>query len=194
MKPVLVLASASPRREALLRQVGIPFEVIVSAEQEVFPAIGIDHKQWVEKAAQQKARAVARRAGERIVLGADTVVVIKEVILGKPIDQDDARRMLQLLSNATHRVLTGLALIHGQRCLVSHEETEVTFCQLTTQEIEWYVRTGEPLDKAGAYGIQGRGAVLVKCIQGCYYNVVGLPLARLWEMLSEFGFRPGDEA
>ena len=194
MKPRLVLASASPRREALLRQMGIPFEVIASPAEEQIPPAGADSAQWVEDAAARKARAVAALTADRIVLGADTVVVLDDAILGKPLDVDDARRMLRLLSGATHRVLTGLALLRGQKCLVGHEVTEVTFRALDDQEIERYLSSGEPLDKAGAYGLQGQGAVLVKHITGCYSNVVGLPLGRLWQMLREFGCRPEDEA
>jgi septum formation protein len=176
----LILASASPRRAELLRQVGIPFRLVISGVDEDLqePADPEDH---VRELSRRKAEDVAGRLGFGIVLGADTVVVLDEHILGKPANEKEAVEMLRRLSGRTHQVFTGLTLIDAARDVsVSHVEiTEVAFRELTDDEIADYVATGEPLDKAGAYGIQGQGALLVSGINGCYYNVVGLPLVGL---------------
>jgi septum formation protein len=188
----IILASASPRREALLTQTGLPFRVEPSGVSEEAAGRFGNPASFVEQAALAKAEEVASRVGDGLVLGADTVVVIGGEALGKPATPADARKMLALLSNATHEVYTGLALVlvsSGSivRRRVDHEMTRVTFRALTPEDIEGYMATGEPMDKAGGYGIQGRGAALVERIEGCYFNVVGLPLARLVEMLREFG-------
>jgi septum formation protein len=188
----IILASASPRREALLTQIGLPFRVEPSGVSEEKAGRPGDPASFVEQAAFAKAEEVAARVGDGLVLGADTVVVIGGEALGKPATTAEAREMLARLSNATHEVYTGLALVlvgggNAVRRRVGHEMTRVTFRALTPDDIEGYVATGEPMDKAGAYGIQGRGAALVERIEGCYFNVVGLPLARLVEMLREFG-------
>jgi len=176
----LILASASPRRAELLRQIGIPFRQVVSGVDEDLhdPA---DPDEHVRELSRRKAEDVAGRLGSGIVLGADTVVVLDEHILGKPADAREAGEMLAMLSGRTHKVYTGLALIDAARkTTVSHVEvTEVTFRELSDDEIADYVATGEPMDKAGAYGIQGKGSLLVSGIKGCYFNVVGLPLAGL---------------
>jgi len=180
----LILASASPRRAELLRQVGIPFRQVVSGVNEDLqdPA---DPDEHVRELSRRKAGDVADRFDSGIVLGADTIVVLDEHILGKPADEQDAIEMLRRLGGRTHKVYTGLTLIDAaSRASVSHVEiTEVTFHQLTGNEIAAYVATGEPMDKAGAYGIQGKGALLVGGIRGCYFNVVGLPLAGLMNAL-----------
>ena len=160
--------------------------------EEETPTGPADPAAFVEQAALAKAGEVAARVGDGLVLGADTVVVVGSDILGKPASPDEAREMLQRLSGVTHRVYTGLALVEVARGEVlrrrtASEMTCVTFRRLAPEDIAGYVATGEPLDKAGAYGIQGRGAALVERIGGCYFNVVGLPLARLAEMLKEFG-------
>jgi len=188
----IILASASPRREALLTQIGLACRVEPSGVSEEEAGRSGDPASFVEQAALAKAEEVAARVGDGLVLGADTVVVIGGEVLGKPASIADAREMLARLSNATHEVYTGLALVlvsggNVVRRRVGHEITRVTFRALTPEDIEGYVATGEPTDKAGAYGIQGRGAALVERIEGCYFNVVGLPLARLVEMLREFG-------
>jgi len=188
----LILASASPRREALLAQVGLPFRVQPSGVSEQGAVDAEDPAAFVEQAARAKADEVAARLGDGLVLGADTVVVVGSQVLGKPDSAAQARDMLRCLSGVTHRVYTGLALVQVEggrvtRRRTAHEVTGVTMRRLDEREIEGYVATGEPLDKAGAYGIQGRGAVLVERIEGCYFNVVGLPLARLAAMLQEFG-------
>ncbi len=189
----LVLASASPRREALLRQVGLAFEVRPSGVAEVGTvlAAGGSPAEFVRQYAYQKALDVATHYHRALVLGADTVVTLDGHLLGKPESPEQAADMLRLLSGRTHEVHTGLALVRvGGEPIdpqVDHVVTKVTFRSLPADEIAAYVATGEPLDKAGAYGIQGRGAVLVAGIEGDYYNVVGLPLARLAEMLRHFG-------
>jgi septum formation protein len=184
----LILASASPRRAELLRQIGIPFRQVVSGVDEDLqdPA---EPDQHVRTLSRRKAEDVAGRMSSGIVLGADTIVVLDEHILEKPADEKQAAEMLAMLSGRTHEVYTGLTLIDAARSeSVSHVEvTEVTFRELTSEEIDAYVATGEPLDKAGAYGIQERGALLVSGIRGCYFNVVGLPLAGLMRVLDGLG-------
>ncbi|UCH33195.1 MAG: septum formation inhibitor Maf [Armatimonadota bacterium] len=188
----IILASASPRREALLKQIGLPFRVEPSGVSEEKAQRPGDPASFVEQAALAKAEDVAARVRDGLVLGADTVVVVGGRVLGKPTSAAEAREMLASLSGVTHDVYTGLALVQVEdgsvrRRRTAHEATRVTFRRLSRDDIEGYVATGEPMDKAGAYGIQGRGAVLVERIEGCYSNVVGLPVARLVEMLRDFG-------
>ena len=184
----IILASASPRRRELMTQIGLPFEVQVSEIDESLVE-GTDPAGCVCELARKKAMAIAGQAGDGIVIGADTIVVAGGRILGKPVDADDAVEMLKLLSAMEHLVLTGVALIDAatRQTLVRHETTKVVFKRLTAQEINGYIASGEPFDKAGAYGIQGLGAVLVREIHGCYFNVVGLPVAMLADMLRTFG-------
>lgn len=186
--PKIVLASASPRRRALLADLNLSFEVEPAPFDEASVAANTPDE-LVMALARGKAMAVARRRPEALVLGADTAVIVDDEILGKPKDPDDARRMLRRLAGRTHRVVTGVALCHlaGEREVVEVESTDVTFGPLTEDEITRYIATGEPMDKAGAYGIQGYGAVLVQGVRGCYFNVVGLPLYRLARMLRSFG-------
>jgi len=188
----LVLASASPRRAALLAQVGVAFEVRASDVPEEADRPGRDAGEVAREHARAKALAVARQLPERLVLGADTVVVLGGEVLGKPAGREEARVMLRRLSGREHAVITAVALALGDagraRLLDEHAEcTRVRFRELGAAEIEDYVASGEPLDKAGAYGIQGRGALLVRAIEGCYFNVVGLPLSSTWEMLVRLG-------
>ena len=190
----LVLASASPRRRALLTMIGCPFEVVPAAVDE--DAVGSDggtHPgELVEAVAGRKAEAVVPRFPRRLVLAADTIVVVDGEVLGKPKDADDAVRMLERLSGRWHEVYTGVALARGDSGLmdVRHARTDVRFVSLKPAWIQHYVKTGEPLDKAGAYGIQGRGSMFVAEIRGCYFNVVGLPLAMVAAMLEEAGVSP----
>lgn len=189
----LVLASASPRRADLLAQVGLSFEVRVSNVPEEADETGRDAAEVAGAHAREKALAIARELPERLVLGADTVVVLEGEVLGKPTDAEQARGMLGRLSGREHEVITAVALAlndgRGTRVLDEHaERTRVRFRALSAAEIEAYVATGEPLDKAGAYGIQGRGALLVRAIEGCYFTVVGLPLSSTWEMLVRLGW------
>jgi septum formation protein len=188
MSPDIILASSSPRRRDLLTQVGYAFSVMhADIDESVLP--GELPEAHTERLAREKARAVAARTGKGIVVAADTVVVAGDAILGKPVDEKDALRMLSLLSGREHRVVTGLAVMDAAtgRMEVRTSVTKVWFRRLSTEEIAAYIAAGEPLDKAGAYGIQERGALLVERIEGCYYNVVGLPLSLLGEMLETFG-------
>lgn len=183
----VILASSSPRRLQLLQQIGIEAEVHPAAFDEL-DGSGRQADQVVLANAVGKCRAVADICGDAVpVVAADTVVVLDGQILGKPRDAGDAMRMLTELSGRTHRVLTGVAVSFQGRQLAEVCDTEVVFRTLTEAEIAAYIATGEPLDKAGAYGIQGRGAVFVEKIDGCYNNVVGLPLTRLHLMLAKLG-------
>ena len=188
---VLVLASRSPRRAELLGIAGIPFEVVLPREEaEAAAARDLDSARdpgrYAEILAGVKARDVARRLPGRLVLGADTVVVLDGEVLEKPVDEADAGRLLGLLAGRRHTVITSVALTGGPAGVpgvVGHESTRVEFLPLSPGAVARYVATGEPMDKAGAYGIQGYGALMVRGVDGCYFNVMGLPLARLGEML-----------
>ena len=189
----LVLASASPRRAELLRAAGIAFDVKVADVDET-QSLGETPDAYVERLALAKAVAIATRGEPRPVLGADTTVVVDGAVLGKPIDAADARRMLCLLSGRTHLVLTGVALIapgdngaDGRPRLARVCTTRVTFAPLTDAELAWYVASGEPMDKAGAYAIQGLASRFVTGIDGSYSNVVGLPVSHVWAMCGELG-------
>ncbi len=185
----LVLASTSPRRSALLRDMGIVFETIPSAFIEPDHADGRTPRTHVTSNARGKAMDVAARLKAGIVIGADTVVVLRGRVLGKPSSMNEARRYLDALNGQTHYVLSGICIAdaaHG-RVLAAAEKTRVTFRQLGSHEIERYLELINPLDKAGAYAIQGHGAIIVERIAGCYYNVMGLPLARLETMLMQWG-------
>ncbi|WDM21007.1 Maf family protein [Paenibacillus polymyxa] len=190
--PRIILASTSPRRKELLAFLRLPFEVVPSHADESTPESWTP-QQIVETLAARKAEAVVNTASQSkeagLVIGSDTIVVLDGSVLGKPADHADAVRMLTALQGRTHRVYTGVACIHTGtgEMLVRHRQTEVTMKPLSQEQIVAYVNTGEPSDKAGAYGIQGMGATLVESIQGCYFNVVGLPLSLLSDMLSDFG-------
>jgi septum formation protein len=182
----LILASASPRRAELLRDAGIPFEVRpVELDERFWP--GEAPRQAVARLAEAKAAAVAAIEPDAIVLGADTTVVIQGKALGKPADAADASRMLHLLSGQTHDVLTGVCVHTRGRGLVHVESTRVRMAAMTRAEIEWYVATGEPADKAGAYAIQGLAARFIEGIEGSYSNVVGLPISSVYGLLKELG-------
>jgi len=182
--PKLVLASASPRRAEILRAIGWPFEALPTDIDESRH----DHEDaetYVKRVAQAKAEVVTPRVPGATVVGADTVVVVDGKILGKPRDAEDARRMLRLLQGRWHQVLTGVAVFNGKfdQPRVAHEVTEVRFAVMDEAEVNWYVTTGEPMDKAGAYAIQGLGARFIKGIKGDYSNVVGLPVRLLYELI-----------
>jgi len=191
-KPI-VLVSASPRRQQLLKQIGVPFEVCPAGIDETLPDRVDDPEAFAIDMALRKIRAVAKEFPDRWLLAADTLVLLGNKPLGKPQTREEAASMLRELSGQTHVVVTGLCLAKTdrkgriRRCLKAAETTFVTFRHLTEEEIAAYIATGEPMDKAGAYGIQGRAAVFATCILGCYYNVVGLPLAKLAMMLKETG-------
>jgi septum formation protein len=185
---MLILASASPRRRDLLTQIGLPFSV-QTAEIDETPHPGEQGEAYVQRLAQQKAATVFERLDrppDTIVLGADTAVLCDRHILGKPLDPDDAVRMLRLLSGRTHRVVTAVAMLSTQRAEVALETTLVEMAPLSEHTIAAYVQTAEPLGKAGAYAIQGRAARFIPRVVGCYFNVVGLPLARVAAMLDDF--------
>jgi septum formation protein len=182
--PPLLLASTSPRRIAILEQLGVPFEVVPPRYDEQ-PMQGVDAVDLVRTHAREKARSVADDAGDRPVLGVDTDVVLDGRIYGKPQNVTDAEVMLEELSGATHLVVSGLALITPGWEVIEHESTRVTFRDLTPRDLAAYIATGEWEGRAGAYAIQGRGAALVRRIEGDYLNVVGLPAALLVRLLAE---------
>jgi len=192
VKIKLILASASPRRAEILRNAGLAFDVVpADVDETLLPNERAED--YVRRLAEEKGRIAMEGLGRdtppAILIGADTTVVAGGQILGKPTEEEDARRMLRLLSGRTHNVLTGLSVLRspdgGSASCV--ETTLVTFADLSEREIESYVASGEPFDKAGAYGIQGIGGRYVTRIEGCYFNVMGLPLSRLWSMLRGLG-------
>ena len=183
----IVLASQSPRRKELLGRMGLEFVTQASKiDESAFD--GLEARELVATLSREKAHWIARQLdGETLVIGADTVVVRDGAALGKPKDAEDAVAMLLSLSGRDHQVCTGVTVCRGDRVLTQVEETQVTFRELTEAEVRQYVSTGEPMDKAGAYGIQGLGGLLVEGIRGDYSNVVGLPVCRLGQMLKDFG-------
>lgn len=184
----IVLASESPRRRQLMELAGVDFEVIVSNVDETVSG-GLPDEQ-VRELALRKAEAVRSTLHEAaIVIGADTLVYIDGCVLGKPEDADDAFRMLKMLSGNVHEVYTGVAILRGEESLVFSDVTRVFFRELSHEEIWAYIETGEPLDKAGSYGVQERGAVLVDRVEGDFYTVVGLPIAKVCAALRVFGGR-----
>lgn len=183
----IVLASQSPRRRELLQRMGISqFEVIPATGEEIIePALS--PAQLVEKLSQNKANEVAQSAPDALIIAADTVVSVDGKVLGKPADPAQAVEMLTSLSGRSHHVYTGFTVRMGDKEITAHEDTAVTFRTLSQEEIAAYVASGEPMDKAGSYGIQGLGCVLVSGIQGDYYNVMGLPVCALFQVLEQFG-------
>lgn len=188
LPPTLVLASASPRRRTLLEMLGLTFEVVPAHIDETFdpaePAAV-----HAERLAREKARVIAAGMPDAIVIGSDTVVTIDDTILGKPEDEDHALRMLGILSGRVHTVATGVAVASGGSMYSGVEVVEVKFRQFDRETAHAYVGTGEPMDKAGAYGIQGYGATLVERINGDYFAVMGLPIVRLLGLLEDAGWR-----
>lgn len=186
MEP-LVLASGSPRRAEILRAVGWRFEASAPNIDETL-ATGESAEDYVQRLAREKAGVVASTRLFGLVLGADTTVVVDGDILGKPLDAGDARRMLRRLAGRTHEVLTGVALVRAEtnRSIVRFARTRVRFAALSDAEIDAYVETGEPLDRAGAYAVQGRAAPFIESIEGEYWNVVGLPIRLVYELARGF--------
>jgi len=188
----LVLASASPRRQELLRNAGIAFTV-QPADIDESPRVGESPVDCAQRLAQEKALAVSRSRPQDCVLGADTIVVVDEKILGKPRDAVDATRMLRLLSGRTHEVITGVCLVgpvgelrtENRELRTAYETTRVTMCEISDEDISEYISTGEPMDKAGAYAIQGMASRWIPRIEGDYSNVVGLPVALVYGMLQD---------
>lgn len=196
----IILGSASPRRRELLSQIGVPYEVRVSDKEETYQSSS--PKEIVKELALMKARNVAEDLKEEngrfcsgAVIGADTIVALDDQVLGKPKDEEDAFRMLRNLQGREHRVFTGVAVLdfddRGDMRVFNYAvETTVYVNKMSDQEIAAYIRTGEPMDKAGAYGIQGRFAAYIERIDGDYYNVVGLPVSKLYQTLKEAGYIP----
>ena len=186
----IVLASTSPRRSALLKQIGLSFEIVAPDVDESRYSFDEDPPGTVERLALAKARSAAGQVDirGRLVLGADTVVLFEDRVLGKPVDAEDAYHMLRRLTGHSHRVLTGFALLDPDtdRSITGHEWTTVFLRECTDEEIRAYVDTGEPLDKAGSYGAHALGSSLITRVEGCFYNVIGLPLARLIMTLKTF--------
>lgn len=181
----IILASASPRRRELMELAGYDFEVICA---DIVEAVreNVQPQEVVMSLALQKAQAVAAENEDAVVVGSDTVVALDGKILGKPHSESEACEMLRLLSGRTHKVFTGVAVVGDGKAKSFFDETDVEFYSLGEDEIKKYVATGEPMDKAGAYGIQGKGSVLVKKINGDFFNVMGLPIAKLYREMSDF--------
>ena len=184
----IVLASASPRRQELLRRMGITeFDIRVPETAETYPE-GLSPRQIVEYISREKADAAVKLCGaDEIVITADTMVFLDDARLGKPTDEADALRMLTALQGRHHTVCTGVTVRQGDHTVTESEETEVIFRPATQRELLAYIATGEPVDMSGAYGIQGKGSLLVEGIRGDFFNVMGLPLLRLSRMLEQFG-------
>jgi len=185
LREKLVLASGSPRRAEILERAGWPHDIIVAGiDETVLP--NEEPAAYVQRLARSKAEAVARRLEEGLVLGADTTVVVANQILGQPVDEDDARRMLRLLNAKWHDVLTGVAVVRvGGETRVGYQKTRVRFAEMGEQEIDWYIATGEPFGKAGAYGIQGKASLLIEEIEGDYFNIMGLPIRLVYELIAD---------
>jgi len=185
LREKLVLASSSPRRTEILERAGWPHEVMVAGiDETVLP--NEEPAAYVRRLARAKAEAVASRLNEGLVLGADTTVVIANQILGQPVDEADARRMLNLLNAKWHDVLTAVAVVRvGGESRVAHETTRVRFAEMSDEEIDWYIATREPFGKAGAYGIQGKASLFIEEIAGDYFNIMGLPIRLVYELAAD---------
>src|SRR5215217_4448410 len=185
LREKLVLASSSPRRTEILERAGWPHEIIVAGIDETVFA-NEEPAAYVQRLARSKAEAVANRVQKGLVLGADTTVVVANQILGQPVDEADAKRMLDLLNAKWHEVLTGVAVVRiGGETRVAYETTRVRFAEMSEREIDWYIATGEPFGKAGAYGIQGKAALFIEEIQGDYFNIMGLPIRLVYELAAD---------
>jgi len=185
LREKLVLASGSPRRSEILERAGWPHDIMVAGiDESVLP--NEDAATYVQRLARSKAEAVASALDDGLVLGADTTVVVANQILGQPVDEDDARRMLRLLNAKWHDVLTGVAVVRvGGETRVGYQTTRVRFAEMSEKEIDWYVATGEPFGKAGAYGIQGKASLFVEEIEGDYFNIMGLPIRLVYELAAD---------
>lgn len=184
----LILASSSPRRKELLNNLHLTFDISSSEVDESFTP-GLPPAEIVVDLAVRKARVIAKQHRSSFVIGADTIVVADGQILEKPQKESEAYEMLSMLSGMTHAVYTGVAIIHGETVVSFYEKTDVTFWSLNENEIQAYIKSGEPFDKAGGYGIQGFGSMLVKQISGDYFAVVGLPVSRTVRELQKAGFK-----
>jgi len=182
LREKLVLASGSPRRAEILERAGWPYEIIVAGIDETLLP-NEEAAAYVQRLARSKAEKVASGLDHGLVLGADTSVVVDDQILGQPLDEADARRMLDLLNAKWHEVLTGVALVRvGGETRVGYETTRVRFAEMSDEEIDWYTGTGEPFGKAGAYGIQGKASLFIEEIEGDYFNIMGLPIRLVYEL------------
>ena len=180
----IILASNSPRRKELLELAKVPFTVLTKEVEEVLnPALEVEKQ--IEQIAYTKAYAVAKENNDKLVIGADTVVVVNNEVLGKPKNKADARRMMKLLQNNIHQVITGVALIYKGEITLFHEITDVEFLPMSENEIEMYIDSKDIYDKAGAYAIQGEAAIYIKKINGDYYNVMGLPISKLMKTFKD---------
>jgi len=182
LREKIVLASGSPRRAEILERAGWPHEIIVAGIDETLLP-DEDAAVYVQRLARSKAEKVASGLDHGLVLGADTTVVVADQILAQPIDEADARRMLDLLNAKWHEVLTGVAVVRvGGETRVGYETTRVRFAKMSDDEIDWYIGTGEPFGKAGAYGIQGKASLFIEEIEGDYFNIMGLPIRLVYEL------------
>lgn len=188
-EPRIILASSSPRRADLLRIIGIEFEIAPSQVQER-PHQGEAPADYITRLARAKVISIARKREQGLVIGADTIVVLDGKILAKPVDGEEAAKMLRSLSGRWHAVMTGVALydIASRQEVADYDKTLVRFAQLSEREIEWYVKSGECMDKAGAYGIQGLASLFVEEIAGNYFNVVGLPMPLVYRLARRLGY------
>ena len=185
LREKLILASSSPRRKELLEAAGWPYEAITAGiDESLLP--NEEPAAYVQRLARSKAAAVAHKLQSGLVLGADTTVVVDNQILGQPLDDADAKRMLNLLNGKWHEVLTGVAVVRvGGASRVDYETTRVRFAEMTEREIDWYIATGEARGKAGAYGIQGAAGLFIEEIRGDYFNIVGLPIRLVYELTAQ---------
>lgn len=180
----IILASASPRRKEILELADLKFDVMPSDAQEITTKTAPN--EVVMELASLKAKDIYKKSEKQsMIVGADTVVAYQGQILGKPTDEADAKRMLTMLSGQTHEVYTGVCVIKDGKTKTFYEETKVTFYEISDEQIDHYIKTGEPMDKAGSYGIQGKAAVFIKGIEGDYYNVVGFPIARFLQEITK---------
>ena len=180
----IILASASPRRKEILERADLKFDVMPSDAQEITTKTAPN--EVVMELASIKAKDIYKKSEKQsMIVGADTVVAYQGQILGKPTDKADAKRMLTMLSGQTHEVYTGVCVIEDGKTKTFYEETKVTFYEISDEQINHYIKTGEPMDKAGSYGIQGKAAVFIKGIEGDYYNVVGFPIARFLQEITK---------
>lgn len=180
----IILASASPRRKEILELADLKFDVMPSDAQEITTKTAPN--EVVMELASLKAKDIYKKSEKQsMIVGADTVVAYQGQILGKPTDEADAKRMLTMLSGQTHEVYTGVCVIEDGKTKTFYEETKVTFYEISDEQIDYYIKTGEPMDKAGSYGIQGKAAVFIKGIEGDYYNVVGFPIARFLQEITK---------
>jgi septum formation protein len=185
LREKLVLASSSPRRAEILERAGWPHEIIVAGIDETLLP-NEEAAAYVQRLARSKAEAIAQRLEHGLVLGADTTVVVGKQILAQPVDAADARRMLGLLNAKWHEVLTGVAVVRVRgETRVAYETTRVRFAEMSDKEIDWYIATGEPFGKAGAYGIQGKASLFIEEIEGDYFNIMGLPIRLVYELAAD---------